>query len=76
MLISCLGEVQLLLDAVELCGGIYMIVADHGNCDDMAQRNKDGTPILDAGGKALPKTCHSLDEVLILVTSTSPSRSP
>ena len=55
---------QLLLEGVEQCKGIFMIVGDHGNCDDMAQRNEDGTPVMDASGcKALPKTCHSIDEV-------------
>ena len=40
-----------------------MIVGDHGNCDDMVQRDAEGNPQLDACGKPLPKTCHSLDEV-------------
>jgi hypothetical protein len=40
-----------------------MIVGDHGNCDDMVQRDVEGTPQLDACGKPLPKPCHSLNEV-------------
>jgi hypothetical protein len=51
------------VNGVELCGGIYMIVGDHGNCDDMVQRDVEGTPQLDACGKPLPKPCHSLNEV-------------
>lgn len=46
-----------------------MIVGDHGNCDDMVQRNAEGNPQLDACGKALPKTCHSLDEVRIIYSN-------
>jgi len=63
--VVCVGSgMQLLLEGVEQCKGIFMIVGDHGNCDDMAQRTEDGTPIMDASGcKALPKTCHSIDEV-------------
>ena len=43
-----------------------MIVGDHGNCDDMVQRDAEGKPQFDACGKPLPKTCHSLDEARII----------
>jgi 2,3-bisphosphoglycerate-independent phosphoglycerate mutase len=63
--------VKLLVDAVESCGGIYMITADHGNCDDMAQRKKNGEPLLDNTGKVAPLTSHTLAPVLILYHPSS-----
>lgn len=55
---------QLICSAVELCGGIYMIVGDHGNCEDMVQRDVEGNPQLDGCGNPFRKPCHSLHEVL------------
>jgi 2,3-bisphosphoglycerate-independent phosphoglycerate mutase len=59
--------VKLLVDAVESCGGIYMITADHGNCDDMAQRKKNGEPLLDNTGKVAPLTSHTLAPVPVAI---------
>lgn len=55
--------VQELIEAVEAAGGIWMLTADHGNCDDMAQRKKDGSPLLNAAGKVEPLTSHTLAPV-------------
>ncbi len=75
VLVASLSEkgvwMQLLVDAVESCGGIYMITADHGNCDDMAQRKKNGEPLLDNTGKVAPLTSHTLAPVLILYHPSS-----
>lgn len=49
---------------MEKVGGIYCITADHGNCDDMAQRNKKtGEPIKGPGGEVEPLTSHTLNPV-------------
>jgi hypothetical protein len=54
---------QVLIDAVEQMGGIYLITADHGNCDDMAQRKKTGEPLRDETGRVAPLTSHTLAPV-------------
>lgn len=55
---------QELLAAVEKVGGIYCITADHGNCDDMAQRNKKtGEPLKGPDGQVEPLTSHTLNPV-------------
>lgn len=59
--------VKLLIDAVEASGGIYLITADHGNCDDMAQRKKNGEPLLDDCGKVSPLTSHTLAPVPVAI---------
>ena len=54
---SCVKE---LLDTVEQQGGRWLLTADHGNADDMVQRNKkDSQPIRD-DDKPLPLTSHTL----------------
>lgn len=44
-------------------GGFYVVTADHGNADDMAQRDKNGAPIIDKNGRVAPKTSHTLAPV-------------
>ncbi|KAG6548579.1 hypothetical protein Mapa_010068 [Marchantia paleacea] len=55
--------VKVMLDAIKQVGGIYMVTADHGNADDMAQRNKEGEAIKDEEGNAIPLTSHTLAPV-------------
>ncbi len=52
-----------LLRAIERMGGALVVTADHGNCDDMFQRTRDGAVARDAEGRPLPKTSHSLNRV-------------
>lgn len=59
--------VKVLIDAVEQMGGIYLITADHGNCDDMAQRKKTGEPLRDETGKVAPLTSHTLAPVPVAI---------
>jgi 2,3-bisphosphoglycerate-independent phosphoglycerate mutase len=61
---EALGE---MLAAVESTGGIYVVVADHGNADDMAQRDKKGAPLRDAAGRVAPKTSHTLAPVPLCI---------
>lgn len=72
LFISFFGMMQLLIDAVEASGGIYLITADHGNCDDMAQRKKNGEPLLDDCGKVSPLTSHTLAPVSLLLACLNP----
>lgn len=59
--IWCWG--QELLDATEEVGGIYLVTADHGNAEDMVQRDKKtGKPLME-GGKPRILTSHTLNPV-------------
>mmetsp|Transcript_9498 Transcript_9498/g.14414 ORF Transcript_9498/g.14414 Transcript_9498/m.14414 type:complete len:556 (-) Transcript_9498:77-1744(-) len=55
-----------LIRAVDGVGGSYLITADHGNSDDMSQRDKDGHPLFDADGNYLPLTSHTLAPVPVV----------
>ncbi|MEC9465540.1 MAG: 2,3-bisphosphoglycerate-independent phosphoglycerate mutase [Myxococcota bacterium] len=45
-------------------GGVMLVTADHGNADDMGERNKKtGELVLDSAGIMVPKTSHSLNPV-------------
>lgn len=60
--------VKEILEAVEEVGGIFCLTADHGNCDDMVQRNsKTGQPLLGPEGKPEPLTSHTLSPVPIAI---------
>jgi 2,3-bisphosphoglycerate-independent phosphoglycerate mutase len=54
-----------LLDAIKKANGILIVTADHGNSDDMFQRNKKSGEIVFDGqtGHPAPKTAHSLNPV-------------
>ncbi|MBW2427953.1 MAG: 2,3-bisphosphoglycerate-independent phosphoglycerate mutase [Deltaproteobacteria bacterium] len=58
-----------LLDAVKKANGILIVTADHGNSDDMFQRNKKtGEIVLDKQtGIPKPKTAHSLNPVPVYI---------
>jgi 2,3-bisphosphoglycerate-independent phosphoglycerate mutase len=53
-----------LLEQIRLAGGVAIITADHGNSDEMYERNKKGEFIIDANsGLPQPRTSHSLNPV-------------
>lgn len=57
-----------IMDAVKKAKGIVVFSADHGNSDDMYEVDKKtGKLKLDADGKFLPKTAHSLNPVPVIV---------
>jgi 2,3-bisphosphoglycerate-independent phosphoglycerate mutase len=56
-------KLQIILDAIEQVGGIYVVTADHGNAEDMVKRNKSGQPLLDKNGKLQILTSHTLEPV-------------
>jgi len=62
ILTKCSSE-QIILDAVEQVGGIYLVTADHGNAEDMVKRNKAGKPLLDKNGGIQILTSHTLQPV-------------
>lgn len=57
-----------MLDAVTAAGGVAVVTADHGNADDMAQRDKKGAPLKDKAGRVLARTSHTLAPVPFCVT--------
>ncbi len=58
-----------LLDAVNKANGVLIVTADHGNSDDMYQRNKKSGEIVfdEDTGKPKPKTAHSLNPVPVYI---------
>jgi len=61
---TCLGELLAVADEVN---ARYLVTADHGNADDMVQRDKRGGPLMGADGKPLPLTSHTLAPVPVFV---------
>lgn len=59
---------QIILDAIEQVGGIFVLTADHGNAEDMAKRDKSGKPLRDKDGKVQTLTSHTLNPVSALTT--------
>jgi 2,3-bisphosphoglycerate-independent phosphoglycerate mutase len=55
-----------LLAAVDEVGGRWLVVADHGNADDMAMRDKQGAPQR-RGDAVVPRTSHTLAPVPLAV---------
>ncbi len=61
-----------IIEALKKTNGILVCSADHGNADDMCELDKKtGTLVLDAQGKYLPKTAHSLNPVPAIVYDPS-----
>ncbi|KAK9828001.1 hypothetical protein WJX81_007562 [Elliptochloris bilobata] len=62
---KCVKE---LLDEVEAVGGRWLVTADHGNAEDMVQRDKKtGTPLREADGRPRPLTAHTLNPVPVVI---------
>lgn len=65
---ECDACVKELLDLVEELGGMFLVTADHGNADDMVQRDKKGAALKDpATGELLPLTSHTLAPVPVAI---------
>jgi 2,3-bisphosphoglycerate-independent phosphoglycerate mutase len=60
-----------LLPVVTALDGVALITADHGNSDEMYETDKAGRAKLDATGKPVPKTSHTLNPVPFLVVAPS-----
>jgi len=50
-------------EAVKAAKGTLLITADHGNCEVLIERDKNGEPLFDAHGAAVPKKSHTLSPV-------------
>jgi 2,3-bisphosphoglycerate-independent phosphoglycerate mutase len=60
-------ELARLAKVVEELQGILVITADHGNADEMFQRDKKGKILRDAAGQPTAKTSHTLSPVPFLI---------
>jgi 2,3-bisphosphoglycerate-independent phosphoglycerate mutase len=56
-------ELARLAKAVEDLQGVLVVTADHGNADEMYQRDKHGRVQRDASGQPVVKTSHTLNRV-------------
>jgi 2,3-bisphosphoglycerate-independent phosphoglycerate mutase len=54
-------------EAVAGRSGCLIVTADHGNADDTAERDDDGSPRLDATGDVIGRTAHTLNPVPLIV---------
>jgi 2,3-bisphosphoglycerate-independent phosphoglycerate mutase len=54
-------------EATEEARGCLVITADHGNAEDMAERDTNGLPLIGADGRVRMKTAHSVNPVILLV---------
>ena len=52
-----------LMQAISQLEGALIVTADHGNCDEMVELGKDGTPKRDEQGRPRVRTSHSLNRV-------------
>jgi 2,3-bisphosphoglycerate-independent phosphoglycerate mutase len=68
------AEVGRLVTAVMAKNGAVIVTADHGNADDMAERDKHDLLQRDAGGGLVPKTAHSLNAVPFYLVLTARDR--
>ncbi len=60
----CVARVK---KAVEEAGGVLVVTADHGNCDDMYEHDKKGSIKHDSEGDICNKTSHSLNPVPCII---------
>lgn len=60
-------QIERLRRAVEAAGGVLILTADHGNADDMFERDKRGAVARKEDGTPKAKTAHSLNAVPCIV---------
>jgi 2,3-bisphosphoglycerate-independent phosphoglycerate mutase len=56
---------------VRASGGTLVVTADHGNAEDMVERDAAGLPRLGRDGTPMPRTSHSLNPVPFFVLDSS-----
>jgi len=56
-----------LVQAIQELEGILVVTADHGNADEMYQRDKHGRVQRDKSGQPIAKTSHTLNRVPFLI---------
>jgi 2,3-bisphosphoglycerate-independent phosphoglycerate mutase len=57
--------------AVEAAHGTLVVTADHGNAEDMVQRDSQGVPVIGDDGRPIAKTSHTLNPVAFTVVDAS-----
>ena len=62
------NHMQELVETVNDLGGIWLVTADHGNCEEMVQRDKKGN-VLKEDGVPVPLTSHTLNPVRLCLLS-------
>jgi len=60
-----------ILPVVEKANGCLVVTADHGNADEMVERDKSGVPMRDERGMPKWRTSHSLNPVPIVIKDYS-----
>jgi 2,3-bisphosphoglycerate-independent phosphoglycerate mutase len=67
------AEVGRLIALVETAGGVLVVSADHGNADDMWQRDGKGKPLVGRDGRPLARTSHTLARVPLSILDADPA---
>ena len=57
---------QDLVDTVEELGGIWLVTADHGNVEEMVQRDKNRNPLME-DGRPVMLTSHTLNPIPVAI---------
>jgi 2,3-bisphosphoglycerate-independent phosphoglycerate mutase len=60
-------SLERLVRGVERAGGTLVVLADHGNADQMVELDKEGHPKLDDEGRPKRRTSHSLNPVPFII---------
>jgi 2,3-bisphosphoglycerate-independent phosphoglycerate mutase len=60
-------SLERLVRGVERAGGTLVVLADHGNADQMVELDKRGRPKLDEDGRPRRRTSHSLNPVPFII---------
>jgi 2,3-bisphosphoglycerate-independent phosphoglycerate mutase len=61
---AAIGEIA---TATAAARGCLVITADHGNAEDMAERDANDLPLVGSDGRVRMKTAHSVNPVIFLV---------
>lgn len=64
-------SVARVVDAVRKARGCLVVTADHGNAEDMVERDKSGKPLFDDDGRPRRRTAHSLNPVPFAIADFS-----
>lgn len=69
---ECLdGALSALMAGLLPMGATLIITADHGNCEEMAEKDKEGEFRRDLAGALSPKTSHTLNPVPVIIVGES-----
>ena len=63
--------IKRIIEPVKKAGGCLVVTADHGNADNMVERDKTGEPRFSQNGVPLWRTAHSLNPVPFMVKDYS-----